>query len=310
MRRWDHLMEQYLGECATRGLAEGTLIHRRRELERWGSWLKRKRPTPRLEGIDAPLVIDYVRARMAFRSKWTVSSTMSEMRGMGEFLVREGIWRRNPLRWLRGPKLDARMRVPRRIGREQMERLWEAAAMQRTAYHRQLWTTVLSVLYGTGLRRGELVRLELSSWDRSTGILELDGHKTGWVRRVPVPRLVAECLEAYLPVRQHQLERFGLCEQAALFVNGHGRRLEGEGVSKAVAGLARRAGLEGVTLHAFRHTCASDLLEAGVRVPEVAQVLGHRVLATTVRYLHIADPERHAAIGRHPINDWLRGEAA
>lgn len=106
MQRRDRLIEQYVAECATRGLAEGTLLQRRRELERWGSWLKRRRPRVRLEEVDAPLVIAYVRARMAFRSKPTVSSTMSVMRGMGEFLVREGIWVRNPLRWLEGPKWD------------------------------------------------------------------------------------------------------------------------------------------------------------------------------------------------------------
>jgi integrase/recombinase XerC len=310
MQRWDRLTEQYLAECEARGLSEATLWQRRRELGRWGLWMKHRRPRPRLEEVDAPLVIAYVRARMAFRSKWTVSSTMSVMRGMGEYLVREGIWPRNPLRWLKGPKLDARMRVPRRIGAEQMERLWKAAAQHRSAYHRQLWTTLLAVLYGTGLRRGELVRLDVSHWDRIEAVLELDGRKTRAMRRMPVPELVARGLEAYLPARQLQLERSGRLEQSALFVTRDGERLGASAMSQALTRLASRAGIERVTLHAFRHTCASDLLEAGVRVPEVAQVLGHRVLATTVRYLQIADRQRHAAIDRHPINDWLRGVAA
>jgi site-specific recombinase XerD len=247
---------------------------------------------------------------MAFRSKATVSGTMSVMRGMGEFLVREGVWPTNPLRWLRGPKLDARMRVPRRIGSEQMEALWAAAAGHRSAYPRQLWTTVLAVLYGTGLRRGELERLELASWDRATGVLELDGRKTRQLRRLPVPELTARCLEAYLPLRQRQLERWGCPGESALFVNRRGGRLAGTAVSHAVARLAAGAGLGRLTLHAFRHSCASGLLEAGVRVSEVQQLLGHRGVATTVRYLAIADRQRHAAVERHPLNDWLREEAA
>jgi hypothetical protein len=50
---------------------------------------------------------------------------------MGEFVVREAIWLSNPLRWLRGPKLDIRSRLPRRISPEVMRGLWEAAAAHR-----------------------------------------------------------------------------------------------------------------------------------------------------------------------------------
>lgn len=310
MRRWDRLVDEYVEGCRARGLAEGSIERIRRELDRWGAWLKRRRPHPRLEEIDSQLIVAYVRSRTAFRAKSTVSGTVSTMRGMGEFLVWRGMWSSNPLRWLRGPKLDPRARVPRRIGSEQMERLWSAAAGHRAAYHRHLWTTVLSVLYGTGLRRGELERLDLSSWDREEGTLVIDGRKTGWMRRVPVPDLAERCLESYLPQRQLQLERSRRWEETALLVNHLGERLSGPAVSRGVSRLAQQAGLERVTLHAFRHSCASDLLEAGVRVPEVQQLLGHRAVITTVRYLEIADRQRHAAIARHPINDFLAEVAA
>ena len=77
---------------------------------------------------------------------------MNKLPCMGEFLVREGIWRSNPLRWLRGPKLDIRSRVPRRISPEVMRGLWEAAAAHRYGYHRSMWVTLLSVFYGTTMR--------------------------------------------------------------------------------------------------------------------------------------------------------------
>jgi site-specific recombinase XerD len=56
--------------------------------------------------------------------------------------------------------------------------------------------------------------------------------------------------------------------------------------------------------------CAcTALIAAGVRLPEVQRILGHSGIGTTMRYLHVADPERRAAIARHPINGWL-AEAA
>jgi site-specific recombinase XerD len=188
-----------------------------------------------------------------------------------------------------------------------MKGLWQAAAETRQGYHRWLWMAVLALLYGTGMRRGELSRLDLADWNREEGILNLDGHKTGRERRVSVPDLVYRCVEAYLPQRQNHLEGLGLGQEPAFLINKEGGRLREAAISRAVQSLASRAAAGRITLHQFRHTCASDLLEGGVHVAKVQQVLGHATVATTMRYLHIADPQRHEAVGRHPINRMLEG---
>lgn len=76
-------------------------------------------------------------------------------------------------------------------------------------------------------------------------------------------------------------------------------------ISNGIPTMAQRAKIPLVSLHQFRHSCASDLLEAGVHLAEVQRILGHQGIATTVRYTHIADPQRREAIARHPLNDWL-----
>jgi site-specific recombinase XerD len=309
MRRWDGLVERYLEGYAARGVSGERVKGVRRELDRWGSWLKGRRPRPRLESVDADLVIRYVRERTTFRAKGTVSGQLSVLRGMGEFLVREGLWSSNPLRWIRGPRLDPRCRLPKRLGPQLMKRLWEGVVTHRQGYHRHLWLTILALLYGTGLRRGELVRLDVADWDRDEGLLRVDGRKTGRARRVPVPELVGHCLESYLPQRHNQLERMGMPREQALFVNKAGGRVKGPSVSRGIHKIARRAGVPLVSLHQFRHTCASDLLEAGLALPAVQAVLGHQVITTTMRYLEISDPQRHQAVRRHPLNEWLAARA-
>jgi integrase/recombinase XerD len=127
---------------------------------------------------------------------------------------------------------------------------------------------------------------------------------------VPVPALAYQCIESYLPQRHNQLEKLGLIDQPALLVNSEGRRLRGDSISKIVHTLARRSGMRLHSLHQFRHSCASDLIEAGVGLPEVQRILGHQGIGTTVRYVHIADPQRRAAMARHPINDWVTAEVA
>jgi site-specific recombinase XerD len=61
-----------------------------------------------------------------------------------------------------------------------------------------------------------------------------------------------------------------------------------------------------LTVHQFRHSCASDLIEAGASLPEVKGILGHAVLETTMRYTQVADPLRKEAMEKHPINEFLR----
>lgn len=310
MRRWDRLLDGYLQEYAGRGRAPGTEAKVAQVLETWGRWMKRRRPRPKLEEVGAELLTAYLHSRRSFRAKSTVYGTLSVMRGMGDYLVREGVWISNPLRWMRGPKVTPYSRLPQRIDVAQMEALWREAASKRGPYRRHLWIAVLAMLYGTGLRRGELERLEVASWDRESGMLRIDGRKTGRERRVPVPEIVYRCLEAYLPRRHNHLEHLGRIDEPALLVNTKGTRLRGSSISLGVHRLARRGGVELHSLHQFRHSCASDLLEAGVRLPEVQRILGHQAIETTVRYVHIADPQRREAMALHPINEWLGREAA
>jgi len=232
-----------------------------------------------LEEVGHEVVVEYILHRTPFRSKATVASAVGILRGMGEYLLRAGVWRQNPLRWIRGPRIDPRGRLPRRIGRGHLEAIWEAAGKLR-GYQRAQGVAVLSLLYGTGLRRGELERLNVGDWRREEGVLVLDGRKTGRERSVPVSGGMWRCVEAYLPQRQNLLERARRPEEEALLVNRRGRRLSVEAITKLVHRLARVAGVPRVSLHQFRHTCASDLIENGASLSEVQQMLtGRRVTA-------------------------------
>ena len=307
MKRWDGLVDEYVQRGEALGLSALTLGNRRRELERWGCWLKRRRPRVKLEEVGGEQCLDYIRSRTRFHAKATVAGVSSELRCFGEYLVSAGVWAKNPMRWVRGPRLDGRGRLPRRIGAEHLKKLWEATQGQRQGYSQQLAVVVLALLYGTGLRRGELERLNVGDWQGPERLLRVDGRKTGRERQVPVSEGVWRWVEGYLPVRQNLLERVGKVGEAALLLNRDGGRLSGQLVSLLVHRLARRAGVPLVSVHQFRHTCAGDLLEGGASLSEVQAVLGHVCVATTSRYLQIADPARVAAIRKHPLNDYLPG---
>jgi integrase/recombinase XerD len=81
--------------------------------------------------------------------------------------------------------------------------------------------------------------------------------------------------------------------------------MSADAISRVVRACAVAAGIPFVSVHQFRHSCASDLLESGVKMPEVQAMLGHGVLATTMRYLHVSGDVMSEAIRKHPINEFL-----
>src|SRR5947207_6316324 len=204
MRRWDRLLDAYVEEYRARGLSPQSVAYTQARLDRWGRWLKGRRPRVSIEHIDAEMITRYVASCSSFRAKATVYATLSTMRGFGDYLVRQGLWLINPLRWMKGPKVTPYSRLPKRIDHAHMEAMWREAANRHGKYSSHLWVTVLALLYGTGLRRGELERLNLDAFDRVEGTLRIDGRKTGQERCVPLPEMVLQCLDAYLPLRHNQ----------------------------------------------------------------------------------------------------------
>jgi len=95
MRRWDRLVDAYIEEYRARGVSTTSVGYTLGRLDRWGRWLKHRRPRVAIEAIDAELITRYVASCTSFRAKATVYGTMSSMRGFGDYLVREGL---QPLR--------------------------------------------------------------------------------------------------------------------------------------------------------------------------------------------------------------------
>jgi site-specific recombinase XerD len=300
MKRWDGLKDRFMEAYETRGLAGTTVEMMSGEWDRWGCWLKNRKPRPKLEEVTVEMVTAYISSRCQFHAKSTQRGVMSRMRAIGDFLVEAGLWRTNFLRWMQGPKVDIRHRLPRRVDKSSLARLLEAAATSRYKFSRYLWSAIISVLYGTGIRRGELSRLTVSSWDSTTGLLRIDGSKGRRERSVPLPPLAWQCLEAYLPRRQNLLASRQIFHEEALFITNEGTRLDPNRLSQGMGHLTRRAGVR-MTMHQLRHTCASDLIADGVKLPHVQKLLGHKSVSTTMRYLHLAGPELAKAMERHPI---------
>jgi site-specific recombinase XerD len=167
-----------------------------------------------------------------------------------------------------------------------------AACDRRTAVGRRDFA-MLMLLARLGMRAGEVRRLALEDIDWRAGELLVRG-KGNRFERLPLPDDVGQALSAYL-----RRGRPVTAQGRTVFVRVRAPHhpLSSAGVSQAVAAAAARAGLGPVSAHRLRHTVATEMVRAGVPLPEVGQVLRHRRLMTTAIYAKV-DRERLRLLAR------------
>ncbi|MBD5788191.1 tyrosine recombinase XerC [Cellulosimicrobium terreum] len=140
------------------------------------------------------------------------------------------------------------------------------------------------LLYGAGLRVGELVGVDVDALDVSVRTVRVLG-KGDKERVVPFGVPAARAVVAWLEHGRPPLvsARSG----AALLLGDRGGRWGQRQVRDAVHRLSRAAGVEDVAPHDLRHSAATHLLAGGSDLRSVQEILGHSSLATTQRYTHV-----------------------
>jgi len=146
---------------------------------------------------------------------------------------------------------------------------------------------MLETLYSTGIRRLELIHLELPDVDPGRGVLFVREGKGRKDRVVPIGDRALHWLEHYR--REVRPQLVVPPEPSRLFLTRRGRPLRENRLTELVHRYVQAAGLgKQGSCHLFRHTMATLLLEGGADVREVQEMLGHSHLSTTALYTHVA----------------------
>jgi integrase len=167
--------------------------------------------------------------------------------------------------------------------------LTRAEADKLTAAAWGYWRPMIVVALHTGLRMGELQALRWCDLDLKAGKLrvwqswcqvsrEAKVPKSGKPRDLPLPRAAVEALDGHV-------RRLG-CE--LVFPTKNGTVIDKPDLVRGIARVCTAAGIEPIGWHALRHTYASWLVQAGVPLRRVQQLLGHSTIAMTERYAHLA----------------------
>ena len=141
MRNWENLVKKYIRTCEVRGLAEATIKRKESLLLTLGVWLRMRRPVPTLEAVsrEPEYLINFIKSQTVCKSKSHTYTVVSNLRCMGRFLLEEGEWKDNPLKWMRGPHIEPYGKLSRRrISRGSLEKIFASAAGHKRVYDRML----------------------------------------------------------------------------------------------------------------------------------------------------------------------------
>ncbi|MEL7640920.1 MAG: tyrosine-type recombinase/integrase [Solidesulfovibrio sp.] len=235
-----------------------------------------------------PIHLERIKKTMAEagRSAQTVRHVLAALRQVFNFAKRNGLYAGdNPVSMVKKPSADARRL--RFLTHDEADRLLAALAERESNVH----DMALLALH-CGLRAGEIFSLTWGDVDMERGVLILRDTKSGKTRAAYMTEAVAAMLAG--------MERRGHNDLVFLSANG-GRIVQiSETFNRVVAALGFNNGVtdprQKVVFHTLRHTFASWLVEQGVDLYSVKELMGHGTLAMTERYSHLSPDKLRRAV--------------
>jgi integrase/recombinase XerC len=265
-----------------RNLSPRTLQAYRREIRSWLEFITGELERSQPSEVTAADVRSYLAnlhsRKLAARS---VQRALASLRSYFRFLCNEGCIGSNPADAVPHPRVERP--IPEVVTSVDLQQLLESFP-ESAAGHRD--RTIVELLYGAGLRVSELVGLDLADVQLAQRMLRVRG-KGRKERLVPFGRRAEEALRAYLPARAEWRRKRQESDEP-LLVNQRGGRLSDRSVRRILdAAVERTADLHRLHPHALRHAFATHLLEAGMDLRAIQELLGHSSLATTQIYTHL-----------------------
>ena len=270
-----------------KGRSPATLAAYRRDLAGWVRWLS-ARGVALTEATEVDVNDHVVALRGLGRSAATIKRVVVAVRSLYRFLALEGVTSSDPAADVEVPRVPAGL--PKALTEDEVNRLLDAVVGDDPVACRD--RAVLEVLYGTGLRIGELVGLSLADVDLEDAQLRAFG-KGAKERLVPLGRPAVRALLAWLdPDHRGALapDRWVRRSDAeAVFLNVRGGRLTRQGAWGIVRRYGDRVGLaDRLTPHVLRHSCATHMLDHGADIRYVQELLGHASVSTTQIYTRVS----------------------
>ena len=291
---YDELIDRFLRNVGdVRGLSPHTVSSYRSDLNSYIRWAQ-------IKDID-PINLSHRTLRLylseldsASYARTTIARKMACLRSFFSFLVEEDVVSQNPAVLLSSPKLPKHL--PKALCADDVAALLDSVGRIEPKDIRD--SSILELLYASGMRVAELCDLKIDDVDFRAGYATVTG-KGDKQRVVPIHPFAIDKLTQWLKTGR---PAFLKTRNDHLFLSTRGNKLTGDAVRRIVKERSASAGIRAhVTPHTLRHTFATDLLNEGADLRTVQELLGHANLSTTQIYTHVSNKRLQEVFKRtHP----------
>lgn len=274
-------VEHYLDYCEFRKeLDQKTLKAYRIDLRQYFDFVQVLEPAK--EKIE-----EYITELHKLFKQKTVKRKIASIKAFYNYLEEEEILNESPFRKIR-VKFKETTTLPRIIPRKEIEQLLNHMYRCRQKNKKSKWIlrdiAVVEIFFATGARVYEISNMKLDSMDLESGLIRIMG-KGGKERYIQIGESeIIDLLQLYYRECESEIKKSGY-----FFVNNRGVRYTEQSMRSMIKKYASEAGIQRkITPHMFRHSFATYLIEEGVDISCVQQILGHSSIKTTQIYIHVA----------------------
>lgn len=244
--------------------------------------------------------VDDVRSFLALLNRERISSAsqsrkLSALKSFHKFLVREKYANTNVAKLVSNPKQEKKLPVVLSI--DEVDALLNSFDLTSPIDFRN--KAMVELTYASGLRVSELIDLKISDLHMQMGFIKVFG-KGSKERIVPVNKEAIEIIKEYLENIRPKFAN--IKSKDYLFLNQHGYPLTRQSFFLMIKDKAKKVGItKDISPHKLRHSFASHLLERGLDLRLIQEMLGHEDISTTEIYTHINNAKlKEIYLNAHP----------
>lgn len=254
------------------------------DLEQFSSFLSRTFEIKEIQDINHLMIRSWIVGMMSEKmNASSVNRKISALRSFFKWMIKRGYLAYNPMQKVMAPKKAKRLPVI--VNDTNIERLLEPtiqAENEEIGYVEVRNDFIVELLYSTGIRRAELVSLNVTDINTARSEIRVLG-KGNKVRSIPMTASLVESVQRYLQWRSKAFPD----QNGALFLTDKGLRIYPKLVHNIVKNkLSGVTTLEKKSPHVLRHSFATHMLDRGAELNAIKEILGHANLAATQVYTH------------------------
>lgn len=267
--------EKYL--IYNRELSNNTVKSYTRDLKKYLKYLKENKTN--IFDANKTLILTYLmKLQKDQKSTATISRNIASIRSLYQFLLNEGLIKKDPTINLKTPRQEKK--IPNILTKEEVDRFLSEPDICTAKGVRD--KAMLELLYATGIKVSELINLDLEDINIDMEYIYCS-KGTPNERAIPIGKIALKMIKNY--IYNFREELVDNREEEAIFVNYKGERLTRQGFWKIIKYYAKTSKIEKeITPNILRHSFAVHLLENGADLKSIQEMLGHLDISTTNVY--------------------------